>query len=255
MKELFYEEFYKLQHKRSTWYTPFVLFGAMLAVGFISRHSSTPEWYILAAFAGTQWVVIIMIVACATTTSMEYEYGTIKHLVIADRGKVQIFLSKFLLIMAYDAYLHSLAFIFTFPVKWLVYGTKYPFTEVYDYGETLFHLLVTECLVDFLGSVIIIGMILLLSCAAKSAAVAIAIGITVTFIGEGVSNMIIRGAGKEFPIIRWNPFNMLNMTNEWGNPGYYDTTLLTMKQLVIGNLSYSLLFILVAFLAFTRKRI
>lgn len=157
MKELLSEEFYKLIHKRGTWYTPIVLFMAMLAVGFMARHSPDAQWYITAAFAGTEWAIIIMIVVCATTISMEYEYGTIKHLVIEDKGKVRIFLSKFSIIILYDAYLHLLAFGFTLPIKWLMYGGKYSFSANYEYGQSLMSNLINECLIDFWGSIVIIG--------------------------------------------------------------------------------------------------
>lgn len=214
MKELFYEEFYKLFHKRGTWYTPLILFGAMLVVGIMARSSSFAEWYIIGSFAGTEWLLIIMIVVCATTISMEYEYGTIGHLVVKDKSKIKIFLAKFLLIIIYDIYLHFLAFIFTFPIKWLIYGSKYKFTEIYNYGQPLWHNLITECLIDLLGSAIIVGIIFLLSCAAKNSAIAIASGITIIFIGQGISNMLIKSVGKGIPLVKWNPFNMLNMANE-----------------------------------------
>lgn len=255
MRELLSEEFYKLIHKRGTWYTPIILSMAMLAVGFMARHSPDAQWYITAAFAGTEWAIIIMVMVCATTISMEYEYGTIKHLVIEDKGKVRIFLSKFSIIILYDAYLHLLAFGFTLPIKWLMYGGKYSFSANYEYSQSLMSNLINECLIDFLGSIVIIGAALLLSCAAKSAAVAIASGITVIFIGQGVSMMLLRNVGRSIPLLRWNPFNMLNMPNEWSNPAYYENTLLTIKQLMIGNIGYSILFILAAFLMFERKRI
>lgn len=255
MKNLISEELYKLVHKRGTRYVPLVLFLAMLAIGLMARNSFYAPWYITSAFAGTEWVLIIIIIACATTISMEYEYGTIKHLVIQDKGRSKIFLSKFIVIILYDVYLHLLAFLFTFPIKLLTYGSKYPFSYVYNNNQTIFTILVIDCLIDLLGSVIIIGAIFLLACAAKSAAVAVASGITLVFIGQAISLMLVKNAAQIFPLIRWNPFNMLNMQNEWANPDYYRLTQLTIKQLIVGNVIYSILFLGLAFFTFKHKRI
>ncbi|MFD1125090.1 ABC transporter permease [Lentilactobacillus raoultii] len=257
MLNLINEEIYKLLHKRSTLYTPIFLALAMLAVGMMVRNvsASDAQFYITATFAGTEWATTVIIIVSSTIISMEYEYGTIKHLVIQDKEKIRIFVSKFVTVLIYDAYLHGLVFVLTFPVKWLTYGSKYPFFSLYIYHQTILVNLFDECVLDFFGSIIIVGLIFLLACATKTSAVAVASGLTVVFIGQTVSSMLIRNAASNFPLIRWNPFNMLNMSNEWSYPGTYSTTLLTLKQLILGNVGYSIVFLVLAFWAFEHKRI
>ncbi|EHO51726.1 ABC transporter permease [Lentilactobacillus kisonensis] len=122
MADILRQEFYKVWHKRSTVYTPLVIFVLMGIVGAMTIHSSDARFYISAGFAGFQWAMIMLIVIAANTISSEFEYGTIKHLIVQGNGRTLVFLAKFLVIGAYDIYLHGLVFGLTLILKPLIYG-------------------------------------------------------------------------------------------------------------------------------------
>ncbi|KRL22024.1 hypothetical protein FC98_GL000317 [Lentilactobacillus kisonensis DSM 19906 = JCM 15041] len=224
-------------------------------VGAMTIHSSDARFYISAGFAGFQWAMIMLIVIAANTISSEFEYGTIKHLIVQGNGRTLVFLAKFLVIGAYDIYLHGLVFGLTLILKPLIYGRRFAFNQNYLYGQSLMTNLVTETLVDLLGSLIIIGMIVMLACVSKTSAVAIATGIVVCFVGQGVSELLLKAAGSLSVILKWNPFNMLFLSNEWSNPSYDHNTLLSLPSLIWGNVIYALVFLVLGYEMFKHKPI
>lgn len=253
MKKLVMKELYKMYKRKAFYITPIVLAILMLLVGIFTVHDSDPQFYISAAFAGYQWGTIMLIIVTANIVSMDFEYGTIKYLVASD-NRIRIFFSKIIAILFYDIYVHILAVGFTFIIKLFIYGKTYPLGAVYLYHQSLGSNLLVGALVDFIGSFIIISIVIFLACIVKTSAVAIASGIAICFVGQGISNMLIRNAGTIESIISWNPFNMLNITNEWSNPQYYDITRLSTEQLLVGNLVYTAIFLLIGMVFFGLRK-
>lgn len=254
MSELLWQEFYKTRHQRSFYLAPLLLFVLMLLVAIITVRDSDPAFYIVAGFAGFQWATIFLIVIVANSFSMDFEFGTIKYqLVKFSRWK--IFFSKLLVCTVYDLYLHGLVFLFTVGIKWGIYQGKYPWTANYLGQQSLFTNFVAGIGLDSASSFIFVAITILLACWAKTSAVAISTGIAECFVGEGISNMLIKNGGHFSLITRWNPFNMLNITNQWANPGYAKVTLLSIGQLAGGTACYIVLFLLLAAILFGRKRV
>ncbi|MFT8607943.1 hypothetical protein, partial [Liquorilactobacillus ghanensis] len=238
-----------------TLYMPILLFLLMLFIGIATVHDSDPKFYISAAFAGFEWETIILIVVSANIISMEFEYGTIKHLITKYRNRYLIYDIKLLEIIIYDIYIHLLTLVFAIIIKLVIYGKRFSFFKPYLYHKTLLHNLVLGSVVDLLGSLLIIGIIFFLACISKSSSIAIASGIAMCFVGEGVSDMLIKNAGKLQILIKWNPFNMLNISNEWSNPGYFYNTHLVLRELVVGNIIYTVLFLVGGYILFKRKKV
>lgn len=255
MIDIVKQEFFKLFHKKSTLWTPLVIFGLMGLVGIMTIHSNDAKFYISAGFAGFQWAAVMLIVVSANMISMEFEYGTIKHLIVQGNGRSLAFLAKFIVISLYDVYLHGLVFGFTLILKPLVYGGRFAFAHRYLYGQSLMGNLISATFVDLLGSLIIVGMIIMLACLSKSSAVAIATGIVICFVGQGASELLLRAVGRILPILKWNPFNMLFLSNEWSNPSYVHNTLLSLSSLVWGNVIYAIGFLALGYVIFRHRPI
>ncbi|KJU73318.1 hypothetical protein AH70_02340, partial [Pediococcus damnosus LMG 28219] len=150
---------------------------------------------------------------------------------------------------------HIFTLVFTIVIKYLTVGTNVSFSQNYLYHASLFQNLFTNTLVDFLGSLIIVSSVFMMASLMNSSAIAIAVGIGFIFIGEGLSSALISALIKKIPLIKWNPFNMLNIANQWSNPDYFSTTHLTQTQLINGNILYTLIFIVMSFLFFRKKRV
>lgn len=93
MLSLIKQEIYKLRHKRSVQLTPLILFCAMVLLGFFTRNGTDNRFYIESGYAGFQWITIILIIECASIAAMEFQYGTIKHLIYETNNRFKIYLS------------------------------------------------------------------------------------------------------------------------------------------------------------------
>lgn len=82
----------------------------------------------------------------------------------------------------------------------------------------------------------------------------ISISLLIVFMGQFVSSSLLN-TNHWTTILRWNPFNMTNLTRQYYNYAtYFDTSHLENIQLFIGTFSYTLLFIGLGYLIFRKKR-
>ena len=254
MINLLRQEIYKIIKKPSSKIVPIILFILMLVVAMMAKNQAS-KFYISSAFAGFQWSAIILIIVSASLISEEFQYGTIKKLIYSVNSRSIIYITKLIIVIGYDIYLHILSVLLTVILKIVIIGKSPSFSSEYLYNLPIWQNLLINTLIDLMGTLIIITAVFLIASITNTGSAAIAFGIGLCFLGQGISSFINRVATSSSGWSKWNPFNMLNITNQLANPSYKDITHLTVKQLVTGNLLYSLIFILFGILIFSKRRV
>jgi len=157
---------------------------------------------------------------------------------------------KYVLVLGYSVLLHVVVVLTTLLLK-LSGGRSLSWQTVYLYHRALLVNLVTNAVLDMYGGVLIIGLVFLLASCSHSSAAAIAVGVGACFMGEGVSSLLLQSFKSLLPVMKWNPFNMFFLQEEYGNPSYQqNVTHLTIEQLSVGNLLWALFFVGVGALSF-----
>lgn len=102
----------------------------------------------------------------------------------------------------------------------------------------------------------IISLICLMSCLINSNIIVIAINALIIFMGSGLSSNLLLAHVGSTSIIRWNPFNMLNLTNQYYNYStYHVTSMMSNGQLLVGTLGYTIIFTILGCWVFQHKKI
>lgn len=257
MGQLIQQEIFKFRHQRLAWLAPVILSLLMVGLALTTHGAATSDqkFYISSAYGGFQWVTILMIVIAASGVTMEFEYGTIKELAIQVNHRWTIFVGKYVLVLGYSVLLHGVVILMTLLLKGSG-GRNLMCRSVYLYHQSLLVNLVTNAVLDMYGGVMIVGLVFLLASCSHNSAAAIAIGVGVCFTGEGVSSLLLQSFKSLLPVMKWNPFNMFFLQEEYGNPSYQqNVTHLTIQQLGVGNLVWALFFVGVGAMIFSRRRI
>jgi len=257
MGQVLQQEIFKFRHQRLAWLTPIILALLMAGLAMTTHGAATSDqkFYISSAYGGFQWLTILIIVIGASCVTMEFEYGTIKQLATQVNHRWTIFVGKYVLVLGYSVLLHGVAILVTLLLKTSV-GRDLHWQNIYLYHQSLLANLVTNALLDMYGGVMIIGLVFLLASCSRNSAAAFSIGIGACFMGEGVSSLLLQSFKPVLPLMKWNPFNMFFLQEEYANPSYQqNVTHLTIQQLSVGNLVWALFFVGVGAMIFSRRRI
>jgi ABC-2 type transport system permease protein len=220
-----------------------------------TKDSSNQRYFIAISFDAFQWVDIALIVVGANIVSSEFEYGTMKRLVADYNNKFFIYIAKMFTLLEYDIILHILAFTLTLILKTLFFGNHNSLNSIYLNHQSLINNIVTTTMSNFFSTFLIIVIVFMIASMSRTSALAATIGFGFIMFGSGLSGIIIQLCGKLFPWIKWNPGNMFNIGNQPLLHSVEKTSLLTNPQLIIGNLVYIVLFTIIGYWAFSRKRI
>ena len=257
MGQLMQQEIFKFRHQRLTWLIPVILISLMVGLA-MTTHGSTvsdQKFYVSSAYGGFRWLMMLIIVMGASCVTMEFEYGTIKQLATQVNHRWMIFVGKYVLVLSYSALLHVLIIFVTGMLK-VSMSRRLPWRTVYFYHHSLLVNLVTNADLDMYGGVMIIGVVFLLASCSRNSAAAIAVGMGACFMGEGASSLLLQSFRSVIPVLKWNPFNMLFLQEQYGNPEYQRTvTHLMIQQLSLGNLVWALIFIGLGAIIFSKRRI
>ncbi|KRL95843.1 ABC transporter permease [Levilactobacillus hammesii] len=248
-----YQEFYKLNHRKLTWLAPLVLLILMILTGLSIGYNES-KLLMATCYNAPDWIMLILVVVGATTFSMEFQNNAILTLLYKSPNKALVYLSKYIVILVYNLWLHLLAMLFTLGLHTIPMNQSVSWSAIYLYQQPLWENMLKTVAVDVLTTTFIISLIFLLSCLINSNAVVISVSLLMVFMGQFVSANLLN-AEKFTQILRWNPFNMTNLTRQYYNyTTYFDTSHLLNQQLLQGTLSYTLLFIVVGYLIFRKKR-
>lgn len=255
MIDLLKQEFFKLVHQKGILFSPLVLFGLMLFVGISSKNTGDLNYYITQSFAGGEWADVLLIIASANIVTMEFEHGTIKHMIAQHNNRFLIYFTKMIVVSAYCVVLHGFMFIFTIVVKYISYGSTHPFGAIYDNNQTVMQNLMTFLFSNLFSCLLIITIVFLIASLSRTSSIAAVVGLLFIFMGTPISNLLIHMVGNGSSIIKWTPGNMFNVAFQFLTPGTIHTSLLSDGELIIGNLIWAGLFIAIGYYAFKKKRI
>lgn len=61
----------------------------------------------MAGYGAFEWIMISMIAIVAITTSMEFQYGTIKRMIVDTNGRNIIYFAKYLVMLMYSIFTYN----------------------------------------------------------------------------------------------------------------------------------------------------
>lgn len=250
MKTSLRHEFYKFYHQKIIIYGLIVLL-ILMVYSVTSRQS--PKSMLTLAFGAGQWITLIMITVSSTFLSMEYENGTIVLLLSKIDKKFEIYSSKLLVLLSYATILMFIAIIFSFFLKSLLFGHKYSWFETIG-KKDLLQLLSLNMLGTMIYILFIISFTFLLLSVLKVNSEVIGIGLAIAFFGSYISEALI-SINDWLKIMAWNPLNMINIVRQLSDSSTIKITKLTNGQLFIGNLGYTVAFIIIGYVLFKKRRV
>lgn len=247
------QELFKLRHKKISWISTLILLLLMVMTGYSIGYEES-KVCLMTCYNSSYWIIFILVIVGATTFSMEFQNNTILTLLYKSSGKFKVYLSKFVVLSLYNIFLHAMAIIFTFLFSVSIFKSNITFSTIYKYGQPIWKNMVNTMMVDLLTTTLVLSIVFILSCIINNNAVVITASLLVIFMGENVSTDLLR-IHKFVDVMKWNPFSMLDLTNQYYNyVGYIGITHLTNLEMMMGAFIYIIIFLIVGYLIFRRKR-
>lgn len=256
MKKMMSQEVTKLMKQKLVLKHTISLFLLISGMALVTKYGSldffTPEKMLLSLFNSSWLVVFFMVYLASQIFVMEFQFGTIKNLLMNGSDRQGIFSAKVCTLIGYSLFLKTITILFTVVLTYFLF----PDSAISSlFQQQLFvDQFFKNILGGYIGMWLFAGLSLMISLLIKNEALAGMLGIAFYF----VSSML---AGVQFVLIdqyswlKWNPFNMLNLANQLVDGSLKKLTLLSTSQLTIGNLTYILLFLALSGIAFNKKRI
>ncbi len=258
MTSLINQELFKLAKKRSTVAVILIIIGLMTIFAIISKinpNQLSPMSLFTGAFSGLTWAVIALIAAASSTVAMEFEYGTVKELLYRKYSRGKVIVSKWIGLVLYSGFLFILVFAYSLVLKLLLFHNSFELFKKYS-GDS--HNLLTmtffDYLAEFLSLWLILSLVFLIANLFKTAAAAVSIGI-IGYFAVALIQSLMGLMIHHWHWLKWNPLNMMNISQQVLNPEVKDVTLLSIPELVIGNLVYIAIFLYAGYLIFKNRNV
>lgn len=249
------QELYKLSHRKLPWWITGFMFLFMIFMG-LAMGKDYGKLLVMTCYDSSQVIMLILVIIGSTIFSMEFQYKTILTLVYHAPSKGVVYLAKFITIFIYNLILHLIAMLVTVFLNTIPFvANLVSWMTIYKYNQPLFINMLATTGIDIIASTLIISLICLMSCMINSNTIVIVINAIIIFMGTGLSTNLLNYNIGPVDIIRWNPLNMLNLTTQYYNYGtYHLTSKLSNSQLLLGTLCYIIVFTLLGYLIFRRKK-
>ncbi|GLB47335.1 membrane protein [Philodulcilactobacillus myokoensis] len=246
MKFSLQQEFYKFNHQKISFYGLIILLILMIYSAFSNKTSTDT---IIQNFGAGQWLTIIVITISSTFLSMEYTNNTILTLFYKRPNKFVIYFSKLFVLVIYSAISLVLSVFVTFILKELIVGGQYHWSD-------LVSALFLNVLGTFIYLMFIITLALLLISVFKNNAVVVGLGLFNSFLGASLSSAIMSDFPGSISLLKWNPFNMIYIMNQLSFPkDFIKISYLSNLQIIIANIFYIVLFGLLGYSMFKKRRV
>ncbi|MDF7683015.1 ABC transporter permease [Lactobacillus sp. ESL0679] len=247
------QEFYKQRHKRIIWFIPVILLILMI-MALCTLGYGESKRLLMTCYDAPDWIMFILVIIGSTMFSMEFQNNAILTILYKASKKLDVYLSKYIVVIIYDCFLHVLAIIFTIGLKSITMGTTITWTTIYEYHQPIWLNMLNTMLIDLLTTMLIISLVFLLSCLITSNAIVITTSFLVIFLGQAVSANLLN-LGKFVNVLKWNPLNMVSLTRQYYNFAmYYSTTHLENVQIILGTLGYLLIFFILGYMIFRKRK-
>ena len=251
-----YRELYKLNHRKLPWLMVIVMVIVMIIIG-LAMGRTYSNLLVMTCYDSSTIIMLLLVIVGSTIFSLEFQNGTIIPLIYRSHSRSVVFFAKFITLFLYNLFLHGIAILVTVLLNiFPIINNPVSWTATYQYHQPLVINMIANTGVDLITSTLIISSICLTSCIINSNTVVIATNALIIFMGSGLStNLLLAHVGPS-TIIRWNPFNMLNLTTQYYNYAtYHQSSLLSNQQLLWGTIAYTILFTLFGYLIFQHKKL
>lgn len=245
------EEFYKFNHERISLYGLLFLLGAMTYSALTRKINRTTLIY---SFAATEWIPIIIIAIASAFFAMEYNNNTIIMVLYKSSSKIKIYLAKFIVVFLYTIVLSSAAVLFTFLLSLVLVPGKYNWGEIIQ-GQTMVSNLLINMSAVGLYCFFIIGLSFFLIMLVKVNAIVICIGLVLCYFGSSISAALMETFPSAIAIIKWNPLSMIFISQQLTRKSLITTSHLTNIQLITATILYGVLFSILGYYTFKRRRV
>lgn len=254
MNSEIHQELYKLSHRRLPWLVIIPLAILMVIIG-LAMGRTYSKLLVMTCYDSSTIIWLLLVIVGSTIFSMEFQNGTIIPLMYHSSSRSAVFFAKVLILLMYNVFLHMIAMAITILLNIVpLINNPISWTVIYQYHQPLWLNMLATTGVDLITSSMIISLICLTSCLINSNMTIIALNTLIIFMGSGLSsNLQLAHVGPR-SLIRWNPFNMLNLTNQYYNyAAYHPASLLSNGQLLLGAVVYTMVFILLGYSCFQHQ--
>lgn len=254
MSKAVWREFYKLNHRKSTWCSIIIMMAFMLVIGMMMGRSYG-NLLVMSTYNSSQIIMLIMVVVGSMIFTGEFQSETILPLIFRSPNRSVIFFAKYFTLFLYEVILHIIAIVFTIflNVSGLI-SNRVSLSAVYKYHQSLLMNMLSTTLIDVVLTAMMIGMICVVACLFKSELISVLVNALLVLVGGGFSANLMEANNGLSKIIRWNPLNMTYLTPEYYNyASYHGTSMLSTNQLLLGTFCYMCLFGWLGWLIFEKK--
>lgn len=249
MTTIMRHELFKLQHQK-------IIVGSLLVLLLLILYSAFPLAFITKnlvaqGFGLSQWTIIIIIALSSNSITMEYRDKTMPTLLYKSPNRAVPYFAKLFTLILLGLILTISGIIFSLILQPIL-------ASRYSWSVTLYHpSLMTVFWANVGGGTLYLLFAITLSLClvslCRSNAVVIIVGLIIGFLGANLSAALMKALPGARSVLAWNPLNMINVIQPFANN--MKLVGLTVPQLVIGNLIYSIIFLLVGLWAFKRARV
>ena len=243
-------ELFKFSHQKSAQTGILILIILMIYSILTTKVNSTQ---VIFEFGAVQWIPIIMIAVGSTFFAMEYQNRTILILLYKSTKRWQIYLAKLTIVWLYSLVLTLIATLLTIVLKSLLVRT--PWSALISNHQTLLTLLTGNVIGTTVYALFIVTLSFMLIMLIKINVAVIGIGLALGFLGSGISVALMETFTSLISILRWNPLNMIFITQQLANPAYATVSHLSFFEIIGGNLIYAAIFVILGYGLFKKRRI
>lgn len=242
-------ELFKFSHQKSVAAGILVLI-LLMTYSVLTTKTNTTQ--VIFEFGAVQWIPIIMITIGSTFWAMEYQNRTILILLYKNTSRWQIYLAKLVIVWLYSIVLTLIATLLTIVFKSFLVRT--PWSALIINHLTQLDLLMGNVIGTLIYALFIVTLSFMLIMLLKLNAAVIGVGLALGFLGAGISVALMKTFTSLIPILRWNPLNMIFVTQQLANPPYAAVSHLSSLEIIGGNLIYAAIFIFLGYALFKNRR-
>lgn len=252
MKHSLSAELFKFTHQKTA---SVGILTLLLLMIYSVLTTNTTATQVVFEFGAVQWIPIIIIAVASAFFDMEYRNRTILILLYKNTNHWQIYLAKLLIVWLYSVILTLIATFFTIVLKsWLVGSNQLSWSALIIDRQTQLSLLIGNVLGTLIYALFIVTLSFMLIMLLKLNAAVIGVGLALGFLGAGFSIAFMKSFITLIPLFRWNPLNMIFITQQLANPSFAAISHLSNGEIIVGNLIYSVIFTILGYDLFKKRR-
>jgi len=258
MGYLYHQELFKLLKRRSTAICLGLLLIQNFGFGYLGQRYAKytdPREFFASNYGTTGFIVFIMIAACASVISTEFEYHTIKSVVTQAYSRQAVLVSKWLAMLTYSLVLYGTTMGMAVVTKLVWSPQAFALSDRVKHAEmSLGQYWLVSSAAGFLTLWLLLSVVFLLAAMLKKGLVATTCGI-VGYFALGVVSRLMFQLINKWDFLKWNPVNFLNYPTQLSGLVAGNLTHLSNTQLLAGNLAYIVLFMGLGLYFFSQKEV